>query len=414
MTNRSIIGQNIAELRKAHGLTQSELADKLGVSHQAVSQWERNETLPDIMTLPLLAKVLHTTVDTLLGMDESEIQNVAEAPTEQTEQDDFDAPGDLVYTGEQNGIGGNFSLPTTDFTYDFGGRDGSYEIAVIKDGRIVTSFIGYPDHFVRVYLNNIGGNLHSQLSVSVRENVNGNVQAGMDLDVRGTVYGRADAGMSLTIGGDVIGNANAGMSLTCGNVGGNAGAGMDLNCTGFGQPSVPGIPQIPPIPPIPQIPPIPPIPPIPEIKIPEIPTSEFPENCSFNGMNVVITGDYDGDLSTAASVTIAGCVEGDVYGTGSVTVGGDVDGDASSAQCMNIGGDVNGDVNCGGSLTVTGDMNGDISSCSGNVSIGCCLIIISSHSLLEICLSNIFVAFLPASFVFSETVVICGNVILEN
>ncbi|MCH5187526.1 MAG: helix-turn-helix transcriptional regulator [Oscillospiraceae bacterium] len=59
-------GRQIAAMRKTAGLTQSELGDRLGVSYQAVSKWERGETLPDVGLLPDLAGVLRTTVDSLL------------------------------------------------------------------------------------------------------------------------------------------------------------------------------------------------------------------------------------------------------------------------------------------------------------------------------------------------------------
>lgn len=61
--NIESIGKQIALLRKAKGLTQSELGDRLGVSFQAVSKWERSETLPDVSVLLDLAKVLETSVD---------------------------------------------------------------------------------------------------------------------------------------------------------------------------------------------------------------------------------------------------------------------------------------------------------------------------------------------------------------
>ncbi len=60
------VGEQIAALRKAKGLTQSELGERIGVSFQAVSKWERGETLPDITLLPDLAKILETTVDFIL------------------------------------------------------------------------------------------------------------------------------------------------------------------------------------------------------------------------------------------------------------------------------------------------------------------------------------------------------------
>lgn len=61
------LGTRIAALRKEKGLTQEELAEKLGVSSQAVSKWENDLSCPDIMLLPSLAKIFDTTVDELLS-----------------------------------------------------------------------------------------------------------------------------------------------------------------------------------------------------------------------------------------------------------------------------------------------------------------------------------------------------------
>ncbi len=60
------VGEQIASLRKEKGLTQSELGERLGVSFQAVSKWERGEALPDITLLPDIARILETTIDFIL------------------------------------------------------------------------------------------------------------------------------------------------------------------------------------------------------------------------------------------------------------------------------------------------------------------------------------------------------------
>ncbi len=67
------IGEQIAFLRKGKGLTQGELGERLGVSFQAVSKWERGETLPDISLLPDLANILETTVDFILMGNEKTV-----------------------------------------------------------------------------------------------------------------------------------------------------------------------------------------------------------------------------------------------------------------------------------------------------------------------------------------------------
>ena len=64
--NMESVGRQIAMLRKQKGLTQNELGERLGISFQAVSKWERGETLPDTALLLDLAEVLETTVDCIL------------------------------------------------------------------------------------------------------------------------------------------------------------------------------------------------------------------------------------------------------------------------------------------------------------------------------------------------------------
>lgn len=61
------LGKRIALYRKEKGLRQDNLAEMLGVSPQAVSKWENDQTCPDISLLPQLSKILSVTVDELLS-----------------------------------------------------------------------------------------------------------------------------------------------------------------------------------------------------------------------------------------------------------------------------------------------------------------------------------------------------------
>ena len=63
--NKSV-GKQIAYLRSSKKITQSELGERLNLSYQAISKWERGETLPDVAVLPKLASVLETTIDNIL------------------------------------------------------------------------------------------------------------------------------------------------------------------------------------------------------------------------------------------------------------------------------------------------------------------------------------------------------------
>ena len=74
------LGTRIAALRREKEWKQDELAEKLGVSPQAVSKWENDQTCPDISLLPLLAKILGVSVDELLTGKKEEAPAVRMLP----------------------------------------------------------------------------------------------------------------------------------------------------------------------------------------------------------------------------------------------------------------------------------------------------------------------------------------------
>ena len=60
------LGKRIAAHRKALGLTQDALAEQLGITAQAISKWENDQSCPDISMLPKLAEIFRCTTDELL------------------------------------------------------------------------------------------------------------------------------------------------------------------------------------------------------------------------------------------------------------------------------------------------------------------------------------------------------------
>ena len=73
------LGKRISSNRKRLGITQDRLAEQLGVTAQAVSKWENDQSCPDIAMLPKLAEIFGITVDALLGLSAAETEIVHEA-----------------------------------------------------------------------------------------------------------------------------------------------------------------------------------------------------------------------------------------------------------------------------------------------------------------------------------------------
>lgn len=63
---KQTLGMTISSLRKDKGMTQLELAEKIGVTDKAVSKWERDLSFPDINSIPKLAEIFENSVDDLM------------------------------------------------------------------------------------------------------------------------------------------------------------------------------------------------------------------------------------------------------------------------------------------------------------------------------------------------------------
>ena len=74
------VAHNISALRRAHGMTQLQLAERLNYSDKAISKWERGDSLPDIVMLKTIADLFGVTVDYLITENHPEDEAI---PTEE-------------------------------------------------------------------------------------------------------------------------------------------------------------------------------------------------------------------------------------------------------------------------------------------------------------------------------------------
>lgn len=82
------LGNNLFNAEKKSGLSQEEVAEKLGVSRQTISKWELDETIPDIYQSKKLAVLYHLTLDELVEVDFQikEIEEIIEKTSEEVQK----------------------------------------------------------------------------------------------------------------------------------------------------------------------------------------------------------------------------------------------------------------------------------------------------------------------------------------
>ena len=170
----NILATNIQTYRKKSGMTQEELANKLGVSFQAVSKWENAKSLPDILFLPVLADLFNCNIDELFSRkSEPNVNN--EYCTELPWEDDGVIRG-VVCKGRK--ILQKKDNITEKFTFE-----------IIGDAKSVQSQCNITGH--------LSGGCNS----------NGNVTVG------GHFSGGCNAGENITVGGDLSGDINCGETV---------------------------------------------------------------------------------------------------------------------------------------------------------------------------------------------------------
>ncbi len=82
------LGNSLFHARKKSGLSQEEVAEKLGVSRQTISKWETDETIPDIRQSKKMAVLYSMSLDELIDfdIDIKEIQDIIDKTSEETEE----------------------------------------------------------------------------------------------------------------------------------------------------------------------------------------------------------------------------------------------------------------------------------------------------------------------------------------
>ena len=140
MGNNISIGQYIQFLRKQNHLSQKELAEKLGVSFQAVSKWETGENLPDASILLELADVLNTTTDKILSAGNLilrktkriHITDIKEGFTALEDLKCFFGEQSVFYRGAIEGINHKMHIDIESYLMDEKGKEHLLAEAVIQ------------------------------------------------------------------------------------------------------------------------------------------------------------------------------------------------------------------------------------------------------------------------------------------
>lgn len=185
-----ILCEKIIDLRKKSGFTQEALAEKLGITFQAVSKWENGLSCPDIALLPVIAEIFQVSIDELFG-------------------------GPVLAKPQYELIN---NLPWND--------DKMLHVVIYKGKKILDNLTELSNDFKFTYIGE-ALNVESHCSIFCEIIQNG-AKAGVNIECD-TING------NVNVAGDVVcdtisGNVTAGCDIKCDTIKGVTNAGCDINC----------------------------------------------------------------------------------------------------------------------------------------------------------------------------------------
>ncbi len=219
------LNDTICFYRKKQGLTQEELAGKLGVTNQSVSKWESAQCCPDISLIPKLADIFDVSIDELFGREPF-----------------------------VNDVCGQFPLRDDDIFRVVVARGKKVILVDDLDKTIDITFPKNCNETTRQYFrvevfgnvccdSSINGDVISHGKIECNQ-INGDVKkCEGDIECQGDINGSANANGSISCGKSISGGVQCGNSVACGqsingaiNCGNNVGCGVsikgDINCGG--------------------------------------------------------------------------------------------------------------------------------------------------------------------------------------
>ena len=212
----------ISFYRKKSGLTQEELAKKLGVTNQSVSKWESAQCCPDIGLLPMLADIFEISIDELFGRkNEKEIHY--DLCSELPWNDDntirvFRTLGKKILESTDENEIINITFPKDCYKTD--GR--FFKVEVMGNLNCDASINGDVVCQGNIECNDINGDVKEcRGNISATGDINGKVNCGNNVSCGDNISGNVSCGDNVACGKSIEGDVDCGGKVECREIKGN-------------------------------------------------------------------------------------------------------------------------------------------------------------------------------------------------